>query len=215
MEQEMSVRYSEFEWRTAGSANGDSGAALARAFIGIIEGLGGIKRICDLGCGNGYLAAKLAALGYEVTGVDASTSGIETARRNCGQARFVLSEVDGQLDQVIETGTFDLVVSGDVIEHLYRPTDLLETASRLLRHDGQILISAPYHGYLKNLALSLSGKMDAHFCALQDGGHIKFFSVKTLSKLIEQQGFTDIRISFFGRAPWLWKNMICHARKSD
>ena len=54
-----------------------------------------------------------------------------------------------------------------------------------------------------------------HFSALHDGGHIKFFSVNTLSQLIEVYGFTDLRYTFYGRAPWLWKNMICCARKVD
>ena len=54
---------------------------------------------------------------------------------------------------------------------------------------------------------------DAEFFALDDGGHIKFFSVKTLSQLLTAYGLTDLRFSFYGRAPWLWKNMICHARR--
>jgi hypothetical protein len=55
--------------------------------------------------------------------------------------------------------------------------------------------------------------MDTHFTALWDGGHIKFFSVKTLSELISRHGFTDLQFSYYGRAPYLWKNMICCARK--
>jgi hypothetical protein len=39
-------------------------------------------------------------------------------------------------------------------------------------------VSTPYHGYHKNLGLALSGKMDAHFTALWEGGHIKFFSIR-------------------------------------
>jgi hypothetical protein len=56
--------------------------------------------------------------------------------------------------------------------------------------------------------------MDAHFSALHDGGHIKFFSVNTLSKLMHIHQFEDLSFTYYGRAPWLWKNMICHARKA-
>jgi len=49
---------------------------------------------------------------------------------------------------------------------------------------------------------------------LHDGGHIKFFSTKTLSQLMESCGFTGLHFTFYGRAPWLWKNMICSARKA-
>ncbi len=110
---------------------------------------------------------------------------------------------------------FDLVISSDVIEHLYRPSDLLEAAVPLLKPNGQILIGTPYHGYLKNLVLATTGKLDSHFSVLHDGGHIKFFSVKTLSELLVQHEFGDLKFSYYGRARWLWKNMICHARKAS
>jgi 2-polyprenyl-3-methyl-5-hydroxy-6-metoxy-1,4-benzoquinol methylase len=209
----MSANCTEFEWRDAAATNGDSGVGFVEAFTRIIRRLEKVERICDLGCGNGYLAARLVTLGYEVTGVDASPSGIEIARRSCPRARFVLSRVDEQLYEEVESEAFDLVVSSDVIEHLYRPSDLLEAAARVLKPNGQILIGTPYHGYLKNLALGLSGRMDAHFCVLDDGGHIKFFSVHTLSTLLQRHGFTDLKFNFYGRAPLLWKNMICHAHK--
>jgi hypothetical protein len=57
--------------------------------------------------------------------------------------------------------------------------------------------------------------MDAHFSVLHDGGHIKFFSVKTLSDLVSSHGFVDLKFEFYGRAPWLWMNMLCHARKGS
>ncbi|HET6972870.1 MAG TPA: class I SAM-dependent methyltransferase, partial [Pyrinomonadaceae bacterium] len=152
---------------------------------------------------------QLAALGYQVTGVDASASGIQIAQRAYPGVRFVHALIDRDLS----LGQFDLAISSDVIEHLYRPSDLLEAAVAQLKPDGQLLLGTPYHGYLKNLVLAATGKMDTHFSALHDGGHIKFFSVNTLSKLIRTHGFDDLGFTFYGRAPWLWKNMICHARK--
>ena len=78
-----------------------------------------------------------------------------------------------------------------------------------------MIVTTPYHGYWKNLSLAVAGKLDRHFEVMDDGGHIKFFSVPTLSSLIQSQGFTDLKFTFYGRAPWLWKNMICHARKAS
>jgi hypothetical protein len=48
---------------------------------------------------------------------------------------------------------------------------------------------------------------------LWDGGHIKFFSPRTLSALVAGSGFAEIEFAYFGRAPWLWKSMLCIARK--
>jgi 2-polyprenyl-3-methyl-5-hydroxy-6-metoxy-1,4-benzoquinol methylase len=203
----------EFEWGTSGPGNGKAGAGLTKAFLNAIAKLDNIKTICDLGCGNGYMAGHLADLGYQVTGVDASTSGIDIAQNKYSNVKFLQATVDSDLGRS-GLKDFDLVVSSDVVEHLYRPADLLEAATAVLRPNGQIIIGTPYHGYLKNLVLSLSGKMDAHFTVNYDGGHIKFFSVKTLSELLTRHGFSDLKFSFYGRTRWLWMNMICVARKN-
>jgi 2-polyprenyl-6-hydroxyphenyl methylase/3-demethylubiquinone-9 3-methyltransferase len=55
--------------------------------------------------------------------------------------------------------------------------------------------------------------MDAHFTALWDYGHIKFWSEKTLRVLLEEAGFRDIRFRRVGRVPALAKSMIAVARK--
>ena len=202
--------YTEFKWSTAAAANGASGEKLTEVFVALVKRIAGVRRICDLGCGNGHMAGRLAALGYDVTGVDASPSGIQIAKRTYPNVEFVEAHIDRHLAVVQDC---DLVISSDVIEHMYRPSDLLEAASALVKPRGHVLLGTPYHGYLKNLALAVSGRMDSHFSALHEGGHIKFFSVKTLSRLLTTHSFDDLSFSFYGRAPWLWKNMICHARK--
>jgi 2-polyprenyl-3-methyl-5-hydroxy-6-metoxy-1,4-benzoquinol methylase len=207
--------YQDFKWMSPEPANGKSGQGLSDFLVALIREFNGVRRICDLGCGNGYLAGRLAWLDYQVTGVDASASGIEVASENYPQVKFVCTQINEQLPSELDGADFDLVLSSDVIEHLYRPADLLEAATGLLRPHGSLVIATPYHGYVKNLALSVTGQMDTHFTALWDGGHIKFFSVKTLSALIRQHGFTDLSFSYYGRAPYLWKNMICHARKKS
>lgn len=201
--------YTEFDWQNEAAGNGASGEKLTGVFVDLVKKLEDVRSICDLGCGNGHISGRLAALGYHVTGVDASASGIQIAQRAYPGVEFV----NVLIDRHLSLGQFDLVISSDVIEHLYRPSDLLEAAASQLKPGGQILLGTPYHGYLKNLVLAATGKLDAHFSALHNGGHIKFFSVKTLSKLVRAHGFDDLSFTFYGRAPWLWKNMICHARK--
>jgi 2-polyprenyl-3-methyl-5-hydroxy-6-metoxy-1,4-benzoquinol methylase len=204
--------YTEFEWSTARAGNGASGEKLTEVFVALVEKIDGVRTICDLGCGNGHIAGRLGLHGYEVTGIDASRSGIQIAQQTYPSARFIEAMIDRELEQ-LGLSSFDLVISSDVIEHLYRPSDLLEAAGSLLKPGGHILLGTPYHGYLKNLALAVSGRMDSHFSALHDGGHIKFFSVNTLSQLMTAHSFEDPSFTFYGRAPLLWKNMICHARK--
>jgi 2-polyprenyl-3-methyl-5-hydroxy-6-metoxy-1,4-benzoquinol methylase len=207
--------YTDFGWSGDGAGNGQSGVGLSQCFIKQIAELRNVKRICDLGCGNGYMTGRLAALGYQIVGVDGSETGVHLAQQKYPQATFINSYINQTIRELPGAGTFDLVISSDVIEHLYCPSDLFQAARSLLRPHGQLLLGTPYHGYIKNLALAVTGKLDSHFNVLRDGGHIKFFSVKTLSWLVRGHGFSDLTFSFYGRTPYLWKNMICHARKID
>jgi hypothetical protein len=73
-----------------------------------------------------------------------------------------------------------------VIEQLVRPFSLPRFAKQLLRPGGHLIISTSYHGYLKNLILALTNRWDAHLNPFWDGGHIKFWSCKTLSQLLNE-----------------------------
>lgn len=213
----MTAPGSEYEYRATGFTNPAVQRGLDELFLSLVQNLGDARRICDLGCGNGRLALALAARGHEVIGVDSSPSGIALASGAAGpgQARFVCSQIDEALPArlLAEGPAFDAVISSDVVEHLYRPGALVDVAWRILRDGGHLLLGTPYHGYLKNIAISVLGRWDAHHNVAWDGGHIKFFSVRTLGRLVRGRGFEIAQFRFFGRAPLLWKNMICVARR--
>jgi 2-polyprenyl-6-hydroxyphenyl methylase/3-demethylubiquinone-9 3-methyltransferase len=110
-------------------------------------------------------------------------------------------------------GTCDLVISTEVVEHLLLPRPFARNCYRFLKPGGRLIISTPYHGYLKNVALALSGSLDAHFTALWDYGHVKFWSRKTLSLLLAEAGFTVEQFHGAGRFPLFWKSMVLIAAK--
>lgn len=171
----------------------------------------GARRVFDLGCGNGSTTAFLAENGLDVVGVDASVEGIAIAKETHPGVRFELASAYDDLAATF--GQFPVVVSLEVVEHVYAPRDYARTVYSLLEPGGVAIISTPYHGYLKNLALSVAGKWDDHFTALWDHGHIKFWSRKTLTDLLEETGFRDIAFHRVGRIPSFAKSMIAVARK--
>ena len=65
----------------------------------------------------------------------------------------------------------------------------------------------------KNVGLALSGKLDGHFTALGDEGHIKFWSIPTLKQLLMEAGFGGISFQRIGRIPMFAKSMIALARR--
>jgi len=101
------------------------------------------------------------------------------------------------------------------VEHVYSPRHYARTLFSLVRPGGVAVVSTPYHGYLKNLALALAGRMDAHFTALWDHGHIKFWSVSTLSTLLTDAGFTELSFHRVGRLPPFAKAMVVRARRPE
>jgi SAM-dependent methyltransferase len=167
--------------------------------------------ILDVGCGNGYIAQKLADMGYTVVGIDASEEGITIAKKAFPNVRFEAYSAYDDLRPVV--GAVDVVVASEVIEHLFRPTLFLNNVAAVLRPGGSLILTTPYHGYLKNLALSLSNKWDKHFGVDQEGGHIKFFSERTLAGMLVSCGFRNVTFHNVGRVRWLWKSMVCRAEK--
>lgn len=171
-------------------------------------------KVLDLGCGNGAASASIAAAGHEVTAVDVSADGIEIAKRAWPKVRFEVASIyDDTLSDVLSQAEFDCVVSLDVVEHLFFPSKLIRRAYSLLTDGGILVLSTPYHGYWKNLALSLTGAWDKHFSVHQDGGHIKFFSRDSLTSMVRECGFREISVRGRGRVPGLWKTMILVANK--
>lgn len=168
-------------------------------------------RIFDLGCGNGAVAAELSRSGWDITGVDPSAEGISQARRAHPYLKlFTGSAYD---DLVAQYGRFPIIISLEVVEHLYYPRKFAACVYSLLEEGGIAIISTPYHGYWKNLVLGVTGKWDRHFSALWDHGHIKFWSEKTLAILLHEAGFADLRFQRVGRIPALAKSMIAIATK--
>jgi 2-polyprenyl-3-methyl-5-hydroxy-6-metoxy-1,4-benzoquinol methylase len=164
-------------------------------------------RVLDLGCGNGSLCRVIKDAGIQVEGCDTSEEGVQQARAAHPDIPFFcLSVYDEPPSEWL--GQFDIIVSTEVVEHLYDPRALPRLAKRLLKPGGVVLATSPYHGYLKNLALSLFNKWDQHHTPFWLHGHIKFWSRKTLTQLFEEECFAFVSFKGLGRLPWLWMTML-------
>ena len=171
------------------------------------------RRLFELGCGNGSVAHALTQRGWDVTGVDPSVEGI--AQANNAYPDLKLYSGSAYDDLAAQYGQFPVVLSLEVVEHVYFPRQYAKTVFNLIHAGGgTALLSTPYHGYWKNLAMALTGALDRHFTALWDHGHIKFWSMPTLTALLQETGFRDIRFERVGRIPPLAKAMIAVARRT-
>jgi SAM-dependent methyltransferase len=168
--------------------------------------------IIDVGCGNGYLVNYLSRAGHRVVGIDVAEDGIEIARRTYPHLKFQIHSAYEKLDDLLGMPA-DAIISSEVIEHLYYPRRFLKNMYAALRPAGYLILTTPYHGYLKNIAISLLNGWDQHHHPEREGGHIKFFSEKSLRRILADQKFGDITFRNAGRVPFFWKSMICRAQK--
>lgn len=169
------------------------------------------RRAFDVGCGNGASAEFLAGLGFVVTGVDPSATGIEIAQKYRPSSRFYLRSTSDDLAK--EFGAFPLVVSLEVVSFVLDPALFAKRVHELLEPGGVALVSAPYHGYLKNLLLSLTGRWDRHLDPFWCGTLLRFFSLNTYRRLWVEAGFDQVEIIRVGRLPPFAKAMVAILHK--
>src|SRR4029079_4987348 len=134
---------------------------------------------------------------YSITGVDLSEDGIRLAKAAHPHLRLELGSAYDDL--AAKYGQFPVVVSLEVVEHVYAPRKYARCVRDLLQPGGLAILSTPYHSYFKNLVLAVTNKLDQHFTALWDHGHIKFWSIKTLTILLNDVGLRVEQVHRVGR----------------
>lgn len=204
----LAIASEEFVWA-------DEGIPEAHAYLmpPTIKALHDAKSrvILDLGCGNGACTNALAEAGFWPVGCDSSESGLAVAKQTYPIIRFFAQDIAAELPQS-HRGVYDAVVSLEVVEHLMQPRQLVDRAMEALRPGGIFLLSTPYHGYLKNLALALTNSFDTHWHPLRDFGHVKFFSKSTLCLLLNESGLRVNKTLRVGRVPVLACSLLAIAR---
>ncbi len=204
------ANYEEYEYR---NSSAPYPLYLLKELTTLCRPLPSGTRVLDVGCGNGFLAGQFLGKGCRVVGIDLSTTGVDLARANYPEGRFEVLPADDKILENLGEQPFDIVVSAEVVEHLYAPRSFARGCFGALKRGGHFLCTTPYHGFLKNLLIVSMNRFDTHFNPLWDGGHIKFWSTRTLSRLLTDTGFANLHFRGVGRLPFLWKSMIVAAEK--
>lgn len=168
-------------------------------------------RVLDLGCGNGWFTGALERCGFEVTGADHNEAGLRFAREQHPGLRFQQLDAMGPLDPGLML-RFDAVVAIDVIDHVPQPRRLVEAALAMLKPGGVLVITSPFHGYSKNLALALAGRFDSRWESMLDHGRMKFFSRSTLTSLLSEFELHELHFETVGRIPIFARSMLISAK---
>ena len=135
-------------------------------------------RVLDVGCAGGAFVKAATDLGFEPVGVEPSAWLAEQAR-----SRYGIDVRAGTLgDQRFAPGSFELVTLWDVIEHLTRPSEVLEQVKAVLGPRGLLVVNYPDYGSLARQAL---GERWPFFLSV----HLLYFTRQTLSRFLQERGF--------------------------
>jgi 2-polyprenyl-3-methyl-5-hydroxy-6-metoxy-1,4-benzoquinol methylase len=168
-------------------------------------------RVLDVGCGEGRFAAELVRAGMTVIGVDVAEEPLRRARARHPVLDVRIVTVDGPWP--LADASFDVVWAGETIEHVADTAGWLSEMRRVLRSGGSLLLSTPAHGRLAMLGLAISHrKLDAHFDPR--GDHLRFYTRRTLRRLLEDFGFEDIDLRAAGGIPGSRRLLLASARRA-
>lgn len=159
----------------------------------MIKLIGGSKRVLDIGCAEGDLARALSDRGCAVSGVEHDPSA--AAKADPSLERLVIADL-ATLDLRAEFGrsSFDVVVMGDVLEHLVDPDTVLRQARDLLRPGGRVVVSIPNVAHAAVRLSLLLGRWDYQPLGLLDATHVRFFTRKSVLSMLDSCGFQPLEI---------------------
>jgi 2-polyprenyl-3-methyl-5-hydroxy-6-metoxy-1,4-benzoquinol methylase len=149
-------------------------------------------RVLELGCAAGMFGKVLKERhpGTHVTGIEAGRAAAEKAATRIDRVICArIEEVDFGANG-IGPGTFDLVIAGDILEHLHNPWSVLARLRPLIAPGGRVVASIPN---VRNLtvisALVLNGRFQYAERGLLDITHLRFFTFNEIRAMLEQTGY--------------------------
>jgi 2-polyprenyl-3-methyl-5-hydroxy-6-metoxy-1,4-benzoquinol methylase len=164
-----------------------------RAHAKLLDAVGSGKRVLDVGCSSGYLSEPLSRRGDTLVGIELDAAAAREAERWCESV--LVGDVE-TMELPFEPASFDVVLCGDVIEHLRDPGAALARLRPLLVPGGRLVVSTPN---IANWAMRLSllaGRWRYTDRGFLDRTHTHLFTRRTLVETIEAAGYRVERVDF-------------------
>lgn len=149
------------------------------------------ERVLEFGCGEAALGAAIKARqSCRVVGMELDPDAAAVARTridavHSGDVRDLLAGA-GE--------TFDCVVGGDVLEHLDEPWSFLESLRSVCDPGAKLILSLPNISAWPIVADLLQGRFDYVYMGITCAGHLRFFTRKTISEMLEIAGWQEEEI---------------------
>ena len=153
------------------------------------------RRVLEIGCGSGALARAYRQRNQSVhyTGVEVVKDAARSATDACND--LVRGDIETQLcldalDQLRRDPGWDLLVLGDVVEHLLDPLRVLSELRARMAVGATCLACIPNIGHVSIIYQLLRGRWNYTDSGLLDRTHLRFFTQPTMAELFQQAGWT-------------------------
>jgi 2-polyprenyl-3-methyl-5-hydroxy-6-metoxy-1,4-benzoquinol methylase len=169
-----------------------------RAHAKLLAAVGTGRRVLDVGCSSGYLARPLSERGNTIVGLELDAAAAREAEAWC--EHVLVGDVE-TMPLPLEPASFDVVLCGDVLEHLRDPPAALARLRPFLRPGGRLVASTPN---VANWAIRLSllaGRWRYTERGILDRTHVHLFTRRTLVQAVEAAGYRVLRVDFSVPAP--------------
>jgi 2-polyprenyl-3-methyl-5-hydroxy-6-metoxy-1,4-benzoquinol methylase len=166
----------------------------------LLELVGSYRRVLDVGCSSGYLARPLVERGCVVVGLERDAAAAEVAREVCEDV--LVGDVE-TMELPFADGSFDVVLCGDLLEHLRDPEGFLARVRPLLTSSGRVVLSTPN---VANWAMRLSllaGRWQYTDRGILDRTHTRLFTKRTLVETLELAGYRIVVFDFTVPVPYV------------
>ncbi len=147
--------------------------------------------VLDVGCNTGFLGKKLREKGIVSDGIDINEEALREAKK---YYRKVFRRDLYNPNLKLNNNKYNYIVFSDVLEHLPRPDILLTRCRKYLEKDGLIIISMPNIARIQIRLGLLFGKFDYTRGGILGEDHLRFFTKKSATKMIENCGYNVIKV---------------------
>ena len=167
------------------------------------------KKVLDMGCRDGILTRHFIK-NNEVTGLDIDKLALEACKNNLNIKTIW---ADFSLQIPIPTSSFDVVIAGEVIEHLPYPEITISEVSRILKPEGLFIGSVPNSYHLKNRLRVLKGRLIDY-----DQTHLRAYNVMLLRQYLEKEFLVEELTSSRGKSAflsiaWFGRDLVWKCKK--
>jgi len=188
--------------------------------VKMVQLVGNNKKVLEVGCATGYISEKLKENGCKVVGIEIDKKAGKLAKKFCKDV--IISDVESLKNIPYKKNYFDVILFGDVLEHLKNPLNVLKNLRRYLKNNGYIVISVPNIAFWLIRLRLFFGKFDYKDYGIMDKTHLRFFTFKTVKELLKDAGYKISRIDiaprcisplidwFIYRITKLWKSLLAY-----